>query len=506
MSDELEAKVRKFFEDKYNVLLVSLIVLTLILRIYHFWITKSQPVWWDEAEYLSMAKSIAFNVPFEWSAMRPPLMPILEAIIFMLGFTEPALRFILEVIPSVAVIYLVYYLGKEMYDKRIGLLAALITSFNYEIIFNTARLHTDIPSFFFILLAFIFFWKGYVKKEKAWYLWFAGLCVSLAFMIRILSLLVIFIFAIFVFSTDHLKPLKNKNIWIMSGVSFLAVLPYLIWAQIHFGSFMAFTTNTYANIASAAPLFWFALDFPKLFLGPVFFIFFIIGLLLFYKLILGIDLLFKGKEKTLITDYFLLLTILIPLAWFIFYLRGAEPRYAFIFVPAIGFIAARGILTIYDALKKYNKEIVILVVIGIVAYGCYANYQYGDALIKYKLDSYGQVKDAGLWLKANTNPGDSIYAASTTQLTYYSEKEINHFYVKNSSGQYVQDKDLLLKEMEKNNARYMVLSGFEPVFTPEFAFDIPSEMSDTWEPVQVYYIDAEKTQPILVIYKNIKIR
>ena len=46
-----------------------------------------------------------------------------------------------------------------------------------------------------------------------------------------------------------------------------------------------------------------------------------------------------------------------------------------------------------------------------------------------------------------------------------------------------------------------VLHGFEPVFTPQWAYNYPSKYKDELEPVQAYFADQERTQPMLIVYK-----
>ena len=43
-------------------------------------------------------------------------------------------------------------------------------------------------------------------------------------------------------------------------------------------------------------------------------------------------------------------------------------------------------------------------------------------MIKSKMESYDTLKDAGLWINQNSNPGDNILARAVPALTYYSER------------------------------------------------------------------------------------
>lgn len=70
MSEESLHQKKSFFSDKYNLMLLGVLLLALILGLMYFTINKA--LWWDEAEYLSIAKHWAFGVPFGVSFIRPP--------------------------------------------------------------------------------------------------------------------------------------------------------------------------------------------------------------------------------------------------------------------------------------------------------------------------------------------------------------------------------------------------------------------------------------------------
>src|SRR2546423_3270696 len=77
----------------YDLIFLALIVCALALRIYYFFLTKDQPLWWDEAEYMLKAKALAFGTPETgWYKSRPVLLPFLAAGLFKLGIGESAIR------------------------------------------------------------------------------------------------------------------------------------------------------------------------------------------------------------------------------------------------------------------------------------------------------------------------------------------------------------------------------------------------------------------------------
>src|SRR3989344_6990852 len=124
-----EEKTREFFKDKENRYLALILIFAFLIRLFYFMKTFQQPLWWDEAEYMSMAKSLFFNIPYEFNSQRPILFPLLEGIVmWIFAKSEFMVRLLLVFLPSLALVYVSYLLGKEMFDKKIGLFIAFLIS------------------------------------------------------------------------------------------------------------------------------------------------------------------------------------------------------------------------------------------------------------------------------------------------------------------------------------------------------------------------------------------
>jgi len=65
-------RIKLWLKDPYNLTLVIIIVLAFAIRLYYFFITKNQPLWWDEAEYMATAKHWAFNVSYNYPVGYDP--------------------------------------------------------------------------------------------------------------------------------------------------------------------------------------------------------------------------------------------------------------------------------------------------------------------------------------------------------------------------------------------------------------------------------------------------
>ncbi len=188
-------------------------------------------------------------------------------------------------------------------------------------------------------------------------------------------------------------------------------------------------------VQTSTPFNWTFLSFFRIYLLNIYFIFFLLGLLLFYKLIIGFDLLIKKQEENLLSDFFIILMIILPLIYFIFIQRRTviEPRWAIIMAPAVFFITAKGFILIYDLIKKYNKIFPIALIIILLIIGASSQYKQTSDLINAKKDSYVQFKEAGLWIKENSDKDDVIFNAGTPQSTYYSERKTFSLALSNQS-------------------------------------------------------------------------
>jgi len=487
----LTGKISAFFSDKYNLAFIAVLIIAIVIRLYYFFITKNQPIWWDEGEYLSTAKHWIFGMPYDVHVQRQPLFPLILAFFMKFGITnEGALKFLTVLLPSVFSVFLMYFFTKEIYDKKTALIGTFLLSVFWTHLFWTNRFSTDIFGFAFTLLAFYSLWKYYNSKSGKWLI-LMSFSLGLGLLIRIGGMISIFIVAMFLLLTERLRLLKKE--WLLSGgIIFLTILPYLIWDKIKYGKFFAFFLG-YFNAERTAeklaqPIAWWVFSFLKTYNGWVFLIVFLIGLACFANLFLGFDLLIKNKDSPLKKELFLLISILIPLIYFVFIERNVEDRWMFAMIPAMFIVIAKGLDYIKSFISKYNKYLAIIAVIALLALGTYSELKNADTIIKFKKDAYGPVKDAALWMKTNSNPGDIIFTSSVPQMSYYTERKIFG----------VPPSDLFENMTETYKPRFLVLSLFDKSVNE--AYDYPVKYNQTLMPVRVYYFDAAQTQPSLIVY------
>src|SRR3989338_5280216 len=83
----------EWLKDPLNAVIASLCLLLVGIRVYYFVVTLNQPVWWDEGDYLNIARLWAFGHPgWDINPLRPLLFPLVAAFVFKVGGGEFLLR------------------------------------------------------------------------------------------------------------------------------------------------------------------------------------------------------------------------------------------------------------------------------------------------------------------------------------------------------------------------------------------------------------------------------
>ena len=168
MSEEIETRISKitsWIKNPYNLILIGILLFGLALRIFLFVKTLGQAGWYDEMDMMSMAKSWAFGIPYEYNMHRPPLFQLFAAALFWIGLNDSIIKLLIVLVPSTILIFAVYLLGKEMYNKEVGLIAAFLTSVSWTLVFWTERFQPDSFSVLFQVLAVLFMWKFWKEQN-----------------------------------------------------------------------------------------------------------------------------------------------------------------------------------------------------------------------------------------------------------------------------------------------------------------------------------------------------
>ena len=530
-------KIKPFFKNKYNLALIGVLLLALILRLYYLDVGLQQAAWWDAADYLSSAKilggKLATSGGYDWTATRPIFLGLMWGTFFRLGLGEWSLH-LFEIFFAVLGTFFVYLLGKEYYNKSVGLIAALIFSVFYLHLFYTIRLMSDVPAIAMWFGSAYFFYRGFVKEEGNKFKILSAAFLSMALFMRAATIFEIPVFGLWLLIAKKLKFLKDKYFWYSVFAAFLVFLPNLISIMIIHGGnpiskFLGLGVGRF-DAASGWPH-W-SVFFTWLYMLPAsmgwqFFIPFLFGLYVFFEMFLGFDLIIKGKEegKKILPALLMLIWMFVPFAYHTLYAGSAlDERYFFYIYPPLFITSALGLMIIYRLLNKAIisaikwkpiKYVVAVLLILIISSGAYAQIQKGDQLIKAKQGSYYPVKLAGLWIKENSNPEDIVISGSRYQNIYYAERDTYNFalegfvdreFIKKQSEEqaiprYIHGyltEEAFDEEIRKLKPRYMTVSIFET--HPPWSYTYADRHKNV-RAVQAYFLDQEQKQLGLVIYE-----
>lgn len=508
--------VKNWFNSKENKFLVALLIFTSLLLLYYFFKLGEQSIWWDEGDYLAIAKvwATGMETPVWWAhftGMRPLLMPIIWFLFMKIGLNELIIRFFTLLIPSIITIYLVYAVGRDLYNKKTGLIAGFMMSVYWVFLFYSFRLLTDIPSVFFGMLSLYFFWSIYTIRNKNYGIYLAILFGVLAFSTRFALALVPLSIGLYLIFIKKFSIVKDKVMWKSLLFLILFLSPYLIY--FFSTKFYLFTFYFGAGAVSVKqPIAWNIIPMLFSFLHLFWQVALILGIISLYPLFVGFDIFWKQKDKNLNPDFFIFFLLLVHIIFYVIIFRAANDRWLLMLMPLIFILSAKGVLFLYGGIKKYSNLLGIALVILIVFGGAYQNITHANSLIELKKSTYLEVKLAGEWLKQNSPEDAKIVTASIVQNQYYSERQSYDFYTNDSIWKSCidlygtlslnetcqkQTEEAFNKKVKEINPSYLIVSIFEPVFTPQWAYTYPQRYNMTV--VQGYM--NNQNQPILVIYK-----
>jgi len=408
---------------KENWIFLGIILFAIGVRIYYFILTYNQPLWYDESVYLLMSQDFRGLIDYSFPAVRPVLFSLIMVPFLGMGELVPRLFMLLISIFSVIGIY---YLGKETCNKTAGLIGAFLFSTFYIGLFYTYRLLVDLPSMAFFIFSALFFYK-YAREKKHEFLYLVSLLVGVGTLFKLSTAFILLPFLVYLVFTEKIGFIKRKEIWISAGIFIMILLPYVLWGYDEFGGFVlsqasehvapqGYIVNLFSNLKTYFGLFDAAVS-------TQFLILFLISLILMYRLLLYFGEMREGNPEVK-GEFYLILLLILPLLLISAMINHSEDRYIITIFPVMFTIIGIGVAKIYDlAIMKTNKIFVIGAIIIMLVSVAIPQIQYSDRLIKSKISSYADVKQAGLWLKNNSQPGDIIATKSQPQIRYYSERK-----------------------------------------------------------------------------------
>jgi mannosyltransferase len=341
--------------SRYVQILLSLTIFGIILRFYNLGYNS---LWLDEAvTYDTSLKSInEIWTIISSGDFNPPLFYWMEHFIMIFGNNEVILRIIPAVL-GVLTIPLFYFIGKELLDRNVGILAAALLAFSSFHIYYSQEARAYSAMLFFASLAFYFFLKAIRENDrKNWVLF--GLFSAVAFWLHFYVIVLIaslFLYTLIVQLNSYRENL-NKIKPVASGVIIFTILslPLIILAIQRFSSRtesvptfgaqgFAIIYETFRQMSTFGDAGFFVLV-----------IFFILGLVQLFAI---------DRKKGLLLVTILLFTFLI--SYLLSFKMPMMPRHL-IFLLIIFFIGVALSYRIFYSLFSHSATVYILMIILIL--------------------------------------------------------------------------------------------------------------------------------------------
>lgn len=154
---------------KYPLVLFFILVMGSFLRLYEI---NQQSLWIDEGFTIMQEKSIyAHGYPLLLSGnieFKDALLPYILSILRVFSGENFLLFRIVSVVFGVASIFIIYFLGKEYFNKNVGLLSAFFLSFSYWHIAWSRQIRSYSLFVFLFLLSLLFYAYYEKSNEKKW--------------------------------------------------------------------------------------------------------------------------------------------------------------------------------------------------------------------------------------------------------------------------------------------------------------------------------------------------
>ncbi len=534
-------KVINYLKNPYSLAFLVILIIGILIRL-KFTFINGGGLWWDEVGWLISGQIVAGISYATFEAAKAPLFPLLSGLIFSLGGGENTIRVLLVLVPSIGTMLGTYILGREIFNKKVGLIAMAIVAVFSHHLFYEARIMADMLANSLEVLTIALFIYFYVNKKKPHLLFVPIILGVFAFLTRYSASIALISIAAYLILTERFSLFKNKHAWIAAGVGSamlvifglinLSIFGHVWPAMIHYitspvsGTAAIEAAHGALNASFLYTIFdW--LNFgPGLLGGGTVLVkslvpMFIIGLYCFFSMFLGIDKIFKKEDnedtKKIKPIFMLFLWFGISAYFWIFFFGYATPRWAMGVAPAIIVIVGYGFFILYEIIKKLfrkflnNKnaaKIIAVVIVGAILLGSLnLIYERTDRMIESKAGGYDYFKPTSLWLKDNVQENELIMFPSYIWYEYYTQRD-----------NFITDYDIKVAAFEHRNLTHLFLKEVPYGLIPTCEYDYEIAMRDTgidyfvwtagqqvWTPT-IEYMNKAMSEGIFTGYVNFNSR
>jgi 4-amino-4-deoxy-L-arabinose transferase-like glycosyltransferase len=137
---------------------------------------------------------------------RTPAYPAFISKIYLVFGVNPPLVLFIQIFVNLASVYILYLIGENIFNKKIGFISALLLSLDLDHLYNIYSLLTD-TLFVFILLLACLYLIYFFKRNKLFYLILTSLLIGVATLVRPIAMLFPFVIIFIVF----IYTIRNKS-------------------------------------------------------------------------------------------------------------------------------------------------------------------------------------------------------------------------------------------------------------------------------------------------------
>ena len=215
-------------------ILLFLLTLAFVLRV--FLVIHPEPIYNDGTEYVRHAKEILAG---DWTGGKPtpanlnagkstPAYPAFIALIFLLIKNYELAGIWVSVIFGTLLVLPVFYLGKEMFGRRVGMISGLLAVVHPIFFMSSGSVLSESTYHFFIATSVLWGWFAF-RQGRFHHILLFSLFASLAYLTRpegVGLLFVLFVWILFV------NPPEERRVWMKRvGIILLAVFCFLLFSS-----------------------------------------------------------------------------------------------------------------------------------------------------------------------------------------------------------------------------------------------------------------------------------
>ena len=181
-------------------------------------------------ELLNKGNFIVPNTTLD--AFRTPAYPAFINLIYLVFGVNPPLVLFIQIFVNLASVYVLYLIGENIFNRKIGFISALLLSLDLDHLYNIYSLLTDTLFVLFLLLACLYL-IYFFNRKKLFYLIMTSSFIGIATLVRPITLffplVIIFIVIIYTFHNKKRNLLKTiMHISLILIAYGLVISPWII--------------------------------------------------------------------------------------------------------------------------------------------------------------------------------------------------------------------------------------------------------------------------------------